>query len=350
MVPVVALLVCFPSGLAAEEGGARWSTSLRWGVEVDDNPLRQEDYQGAADGMTRYLLGLSILSDLGPRGQASASVRHGGAIFLTEADASAALTEAHLQGGFRLTSRVSLQASADFKDRTEWLSIRDYQRGGLGLRAAYRLGDLSLWAGPAFRYYAFKPSPRSSNTGPAAALGATYDLRDDLRLMGSYSLARRSFQTTAWVVEDNRFRPHPDGSLRRDHFDGGRLTVAYQRSFSARLTYQYSHNRSNSFGQAMRRHGLRATATVPLPWELFASLRAEIQRTRYEDPVLIDDRFFLDEDNRNQLTTALARALGDHWELELRYNLYAQEFGIDGQYRRQTLGLSVGYARDHRTP
>ena len=173
-------------------------------------------------------------------------------------------------------------------------------------------------------------------------------IRNDLAADGSYSRVWRNYSGPAWQVEDGAFVPYSDGRKRSDQYDAVQLSLRYQRTISARIGYQYGRNRSNSFGQELRRHGVEASVTVPLFWEVFLSGRAEVQRTRYQDRVLIDDFFFIDEDNRNNLAAALARPIGDGWEVEVRYNFFAQEFGADGEYGRQTIGVAIGYYLDSR--
>jgi hypothetical protein len=102
-------------------------------------------------------------------------------------------------------------------------------------------------------------------------------------------------------------------------------------------------NRSNSYGQGLVRHGVELDVTAPLPWRLYLSGRLRLQWTRYEDPIFLGADFQVDEENRNALTLSVARAIGDHWEVEARYRLFIEEFGASGDYRRQTVFLGGAY-------
>lgn len=335
-----------PQSAGADEELTRWSTSLRWGLEVDDNPERLEGYQGPSDLLTRYLLGADIVTEIDPSGQVSATIRHGGTLFHRQQDASAILTQINGQGSLRVNPHLVLMALVDVKDRSERQSERDYNRGGASMRAVAMMGDFQLWAGPGWRYFAFKPAPASSNRGPRLQSGARWAVRNDLSLDASWAHIWRDYSSPAWEIRDDHFVPVADGVERSDRYQVWQIGARYQRHLNARLDYRFAHNRSNSFGKGLRRHSLEATMTLPLFWEVFASARLEVQRTRYEDPVLIDEIFILDEENRNNLALALARSIGQRWEVELRYNLFAQEFGIDGRYRRHTILMGIGFFLD----
>ena len=53
-----------------------------------------------------------------------------------------------------------------------------------------------------------------------------------------------------------------------------------------------------------------------------------------------------DEENRNAGVLSLVRSFGEHWEVEARYSLYLQEFGVGSDYQRQTLLLAAAYVFD----
>ena len=79
----------------------------------------------------------------------------------------------------------------------------------------------------------------------------------------------------------------------------------------------------------------------------FGIKHVELQRTFYDNPLLLDASLQVDEDNRNALIVSLARTLGQSWEIEGRYSLYVQEFGNASDYRRQTIFLALGYIFDN---
>lgn len=324
---------------------SEWSAHLRWGLEYDDNPHRVKAHDDTGSAAMRYLAGGDIITDVGDSGRLSASVYHGGKFFHREPDANTILNEITGQGTWRATDRLSAQVLVDLKDRTERRSRRDYTRGGAALRLATSPGPFQLWVDGGWRFLAFKPSPEAGHAGPQLRAGARWMARNDLAFDLSWSRSRRAFETRALERDDDLITIAPD-TWRRDRFDVFRLTGRYQRRVNAQLRVQHAHNRSNSYGQQMRRRGVEARLTTPTVWDIFLSARAEVQRTHYEDPVRIDDTFMLDDDHRNTLVTALNRRLIDPWEIELRYSLYTQEFGIGGEFRRQTLGVVLGVHLD----
>lgn len=331
----------------ADDEETRWSGHARLGLEYDDNPHRLEADDREARGesgapLTRYLVSGDIVTDMGPSGQVSASVDQGAKLFYGERDANTVLTELRTAGTWRPGGQLFLQLRADVKDRTESGEFRrDYTRGGAGVRLGRSFGPVRGWGHGGWRFLAFKPSPQSSHRGPRIGAGGRWQARNDLHVDASWARTWRAYSMTAWEVIDDRFVPVGDGVTRADEYDVWQLAVRHQRRINAGLRIQYAKNRSNSHGQQMRRVGLEASLTVPVMWDIFVSARGEIQRGRYEDPVIVDDVLQLDEDHRNAVVTAISRPLSDRWDIELRHSLFTQEFGAGREYRRQTVALGV---------
>ncbi len=322
--------------------GPDWSTMLRLGMEYDDNPLRSDEYDGGGDAVMRYLVGADLSQALGEGSQVSATLRHGGKFFRNQREANALVTQVGGSANWWAHHRLSLRGMVDLKDRTEWGRDRDYTRGGAALRLASRAGPVRFWADGGWRYFTFKPTPSSSYRGPMTQLGARWMIRGDLALDANWTHLWRNYDGIAWRVRDDRFIPRGEGVHRRDSFHQWGVSLRYQDRINARLGYNYAYNRSNSYGQGLRRHSLAARVTVPLPWDLFLSARGELQRARYEDAFQIDETFRLDEDHRNALVAAISRPIAGPWEVELRYGIFAHEFGADRDYRRQIIALSIG--------
>lgn len=342
----VALAVLWPGGAAADESDqpVDWSAQARLGAEYDNNPYRIEDAEEPPDMLTRYFVGGDVSGSIIDRGQLMASIRHGGTFFRRETDANAMLTQADASVSWHPTDAVYVQGLADVKDRTERDSRRDYIRGGAALRVGTGVGDLRGWIDGGGRVFGFKPTPRSSWQGPQVRAGLRWLARDDLAVDASIQRAWRMFDTEALQLQDEVVVPADDGADRRDRFDSLRVSATYQRQLRAQIQYLYARNDSNTYGQGMHRHGVEVDVTVPLIWETFLSARAELQRTRYEDPVALDDMFVVDEDQRNAVVAALRRPLTEVFDVELRYSLYLQEFGVGGEYARQVVALAVsGY-------
>ncbi len=340
-----AALTALVSSAAAQDDGRRVAGSVRAGAEYDDNVFRLEGDGREGGFLSRYFAALDLATRATAQSSVSASLSHGGKFFFDNEQGAAdtLLSQVALGYRHRLTEPLGLWVQADLRDRTERVLKRDYATGGASGGVEAFLGPLSLRVGGGGRFFAFKPNPEASSSNAEGLANASVDVGHGLSLSLGYSAARRAFDTDRFRREDEDVIP-VDGELRRDVFHVGQIGAGYRsKRVVAELAYAYSLNTSNSFGQGLRRHALNLTVTAPLPWRLFASLHAELQRTTYDDPVRIDATFLVDEDNRNAGVLSLVRAIGEHWEIEGRYSLYLQEFGVGGNYSRQTFFLAAAY-------
>lgn len=329
----------------ADDDQTDWSTHLRWGLEYDDNPQRLEAHDGQGSMLTRYFASGDITSDVGESARVSSTFHHGGKMFRDHRAANMVLTEVKNSARWWPTDRLSVESLLDLKDRSERQSHRDYTRGGGALRLSTSLGPVEGWAAGGWRFLAYKPSPEAGHRGPQLRAGLRWMVRPDLAIDGSWGRSWRAFETHVLEARQDEIVEVED-QVRSDRYDVWRLSARYQRRVSAQLRLQRAQNRSNSYGQRMRRHSAEIRLTAPVFWEMFVSARAEIQRTNYEDPVLIDDTFMIDDEHRNTLVAAVKRRLVDPWEIEFRTSLFTQEFGVGDDFRRQTFGLAIGVHLD----
>lgn len=329
-----------PCGAFAQE--VQTTGTVRTGMEWDDNVLRTEGEERVSDFLARYFTSVGIGARVFERGTVVFDATHGGKFFVSEAESDELLTALALIYQQRFTPWLGLYAQLDMKDRTERISFRDYNRGGASAGLDFRFSDFVIRAGVGARYFAFKPAPDASSSSAEGQLRLAWEVIPNLRLGAGYTLARRAFDTNRFVLdEDGVFMD--EKALREDQFQVVQAFVSWRGPVVLEGSYVFSQNDSNSYGQELTRQGVDVVATAPLLWNFFASLRLEVQRTTYGDPVLIDADFLLDEDNRNSLVGSLARTFGDSWEAEVRYSLYLQEFGVGSDYRRQTVMLAMGY-------
>ncbi len=317
--------------------------SLRTGVEYDDNVNRESTNQDAGF-LTRYFATLGVFSQPFTRSRITFNAKHGGKFFFQNQQANADTLVTQLSLGFQhqLVPKLGLDATIDMKDRTERVPLRDYNRGGAGVGLTLTLGDLRLRASSAYRYFAFKPNPSSGSSNVEAKLNAIWSLSDAITMSTGYTFAQRFFETDRFIQEGKEIKID-QGRVRSDNFHSLFLQARYSAAFIASLSYALSLNTSNSFGQELVRHSISASATAPLLWDFFGTVKLELQRTTYQDPVLIDASFLVDEDNRNAVVASLARSIGEQWEVELRYSLFLQEFGVGEDYNRQTLFLAFAF-------
>ena len=332
---------------AQEDPGRRVAGSVRLGTEYDDNVFRREGEEQHGGFLSRYFAALDLATRGLPGSVASLSVSHGGKFFFLDEHGGADTLLTQVTLGYRqhIAAAVSAWASADMKDRTERDPRRDYNLGGVAAGVELYTGPVTSRFGGAARYFAFKPSSESSSSNLEGLAQVRWRVADPIEASGGYTLARRAFDTDRYDLVDDELFAVPD-DLRRDLFHMINVGVSYRGPLVGELRYAYARNVSNSYGQRLSRHSFNLTLTAPLLWRFFASVHLELQRTTYQDPVLIDASFLVDEDNRNAVVASLVRAFGEHWEVEARYSLYLQEFGVGSDYRRQTILAAVGYLFD----
>lgn len=343
----LALLILFVSAPAAAQD--QYVTGgVRAGGEYDSNANRLEGDAAIPDYLARYFANLGLQARAGDDGVASLDVSHGGKFFAEEAAADTLLTQITLGYRHELTQHFGAWTSFDIKDRTERISIRDYNRGGVSGGLDLVAGDVFARVGAGWRYFAYKPSPEFSSSNIEGTTSVAWRFAQAWRASLGYTIAQRNFDTARLTVD-------PDDAVgisavseqeREDLFHLGRLSFDFRGPVIAQAAYVLAINRSNSFGQGLTRHALELTVTAELFWQLLGSIHVELQRTNYADPVLVDASFIIDEDNRNAVIASVARPFADDWEVEIRYALYLQEFGVGSDYSRQTLLLAVGYFFD----
>lgn len=335
-----------PTNAQAQQPVPTYSAAFRLGMEVDDNAYRVEEALAKRDFLTRYFTAFDAYHPVDANQLVSLNLRHGGKLFFEERDADTLLTQLDLGYRYRAGDRMSFNLNLDIKDRTERLSLRDYNRGGARLGTNLAIGPLQSGLSAGWRYFAYKPNPLASSHGPQGHAFVRWFMMENLALDASYTLAQRSYDTPALNLEGDMFILNEDGPGRSDVFHALRLGTSLRWYFFVDLGYVFSTNDSNSYGNGLVRHGLDLNVTAPLFRRTFLSLRGELQRTLYADAVLVDEIFIVDEENRNSLVLSLAHTISDRWEVETRYSLYLQEFGVGDPYARQTMLIALGYVFD----
>ena len=349
----LAWLWAAPAEAEELDGERELAASVRAGMEYDSNALRVEE-DPTADVLARYFATLDLGLRPSPGRVVALGVRQGGKIFAEANGADTLLGQLVLSLHQRLGEGGSLRLGLDLKDRTERLSLRDYTAGGATLALGWAVSEsLRLQAQGGWRYFAFKPDPDASSHGPVAGLEARLALGETVLASLGYTYSRRLFDTRRFEATDRLGTLRPDAvELREDDFHGLSMGLVWRGPLIVEGTYRFGLNASNSYGQRLVRHGVELTLTAPLVLGAFVSAHGELQRTNYEDPIVIDANFNIDEDNRNSLIVSLARPLFERWEVEARYSLYTQEFGAadgggrDEDYLRQTFLLATAYLFD----
>lgn len=330
------------------------SGTVRVGGEYDSNALRTEVADRVDDLLLRYFAAVDAELEGSEGAEGEVRLQQGGKIFRRQKSADTLLTNASLDYRADLAERLQLGLDVSVKDRLERRprgednAHQDYNRGSAGLTLVGYPGPWSLSLATGWRYFAFRPTPASSNHGPYGAFRVGLQVAPDWRLRAGYRASDRMYPSVRLVAgetDDGETvgEPASDGSRRRDLLHVGQLGVRYRGPVILDGGYRLWLNRSNSYGSELVRHGLVVDGTVPLPWRLYLSARLQLQRTRYQDAVFAVADLAVDEENRNAVVASVTRVVGDHWEIEARYRLYLEAFGASATYRRQTIFLGTGY-------
>ena len=134
---------------------------------------------------------------------------------------------------------------------------------------------------------------------------------------------------------------------RRDHLLSVRLQAAYRGPVAVQAGYLWVGNWSNSFGESFQRHRLFAAMTARLPWSIFVGLHLAWQSVHYPDGLFLSDDLIdlllYDDESLSNSTLKLARPIGRHLEIELKYSLSY------GELPRRDDDTSLSYLRQVAT-
>lgn len=172
----------------------------------------------------------------------------------------------------------------------------------------------------------------------AAEFGATgrYRLNRNHSVLLFGEAGLRTYSATARGIPNDPEPPPP--RPRSDNVFSVGAGYAYRGPFQLSLTYAYLDQASNSYGETTRRHRLTATGGVRLPWQLFLLAQGSLQLSSYPDGIFLSPQVILEEDaeNHNSISLKLARPISEHFDVELRWALYANRLPENHlDYRRQ---------------
>lgn len=331
-------MVCQGSVAAAQSS---LQAQARSSVEVDDNALRSVEDEAVADGLVRYFAGVDAMWMLDDDEALTLGVKQGGKFFATQRDANTFLTQLSAGYTVRPISRLELRLDAEMKDRTERASLQDYNRGSVGAQLSWRLGAFELGAQGGWRYFAFKPDASTGSHGPE--WGATAQVGGRTwTVSAGYQGVQRRFDVLSFAKQQQALVRTDD--VRQDVLHVATLGGTWRGAMVLNVGGSYTVNRSNSYGQNFEQMRGDVTLTSPLFWSLYGSLRVELLQTTFDDPIFVDSVFQIDEDNRNTVVAALAWPFAEHWDIALRYSLYAQALGSQTDYQRQLFSFALGWS------
>ncbi len=287
-----------------------------------------------------------------------------------------------VQGGIvdrlRLSRRSELSLSGDYYEAFQGvlapacancLTRRDFRTATAGLRLSLFDGPGAFWLGAGYRGFIFKPDQTFDFHAPTADAGAsasialgTPDNPHDLTFAATYRIERRAFAGPRQVRGDRAgcFKdPLLDGDCifagddtRSDWFHEMSAELAYVGTVLASVGYTAQLIRSNSFGEPLLRNIITLRLAYRLPWEIYATLKAQLMLTRYFDPILVDTRLTtinpllgFEDENRNAVIVDLERSISKKGLfIDLRYSFFSNQLsGTASEFRRHVAYLGLTY-------
>jgi len=247
---------------------------------------------------------------------------------------------------------------------------RDFRTGQAAMRLTLFQGPGAFWIGAGYRGFVFKPDPEQyfNFHAPTGEVGAsvtaqlgTEDNPQELTFAATYNLQRRGYNGNAQrLVNDPSCAPDQpltEGCLgtsandRVDLFHEASTELAYVGPLLASIGYTAQLNRSNSFGQSLIRHIVTLKIGYRLPWQLYASLKAQLMLGAGLDQVRIAQRISnltfatIEDENRNAIIVDLERTftrLG--LSINARYSFFANELNEQQtSFRRHVAYLGLTY-------
>lgn len=317
---------------------------VKVGVEVDTNPQRLTGDGVDTDIVERLFLALE-LRDVSSHHALATAARIGGKRFGTTRDEDTFVVD--LSGSFqrRLIPYTALFMSLSGRNRTERGHLRDYARAEGSAGLVFGPTEFQVRVGPTLRYFLYRPDDDLSSRGVGALASVSWDISDVFSLALGYRYLGKAYAQDQLEQTDAGLSVQV-GSSREDDDHMGSLSLGVQTLILGRAEAFVERNDSNSFGKAFTRWVVRLGATIPLPGELYLDASGSIQRTVFDEAVLIDPTFTVDDENRNSMELVLTRDLTEWLRAELRYSLYTQEFGGDDEaYQRQLVffGLASSF-------
>ncbi|HXU74729.1 MAG TPA: hypothetical protein VN947_35780 [Polyangia bacterium] len=255
---------------------------------------------------------------------------------------------------------------------------RDFRSGAALARIYFvdPLGEVALTGG--YRGFQYKPDPYFDfQAAQATAYGVARLVfgangEHELDVGATYHLERRWFNGVVQLFQPDpsppagQTGPMPPcaygqsiqdrclvagSDQRMDWFHEGGVEITYVGPLLVGVGYGLQLNLSNSFGQSLLRHIVTLKIGYRLPWQIYATVKAQLYASVYLDPVLLDRAFntqqfiTIEDENRNNVIVDLERPLGDTGlALNARYSVFTNEITPSPvSFLRQVVYLGLTY-------
>ena len=320
--------------LVSPPTAAQWAVRVAAGAESDSNPRREVESDAPSDAAARAF----VMT----QGRWSSSASGWGAWAANASVAAGARalgreqSEDSLNSDVRATLMQTHSAAwlpyleVGFRDRTERESFRDYRRltGALGMLA--RLAAADLRADVGWSTLVFKPDRDLDWRGLAASVSADWLVSRTLSVRFQGGVQQRQLSSAAVVLGPSGVTQSSAGSRVDTTWTAGAGLDWDTTAALLGARWQVARNASKSYGRGFVRHSLLMEATTQPVGQLLVRGGANLQWSRFDDLVLVDETFEIDDENRTQAMLVLQHPLGrSGLMLEQRTTLYADVFRGD---------------------
>lgn len=331
-------------GAPAVAGATEVSGVVKLSGEYDSNPGRVVGGSADGDPVAALFTSIDVRGRAGPGGLVQARGQMGGRL---HGDASARdelVVATDLRWRHYTPGATFFGLSVNGRDRIERTSTWDYTSLGARGEVGVDVGPARISLEPTATRFVYRPVPDLDRVSGGGRLRLDVFASDAVTVGVHGGVERRRYA-------GERCCDDPTGSLARDvsrrvdRLSHGGATVAWA-SHTVRFELGGSmwRNTSNSTSRGWTRLRADVALTVAPVGDLVGRLGVVVQRTRFDDDVLIDDDLTIDDDNRNRLSLTVDHPMGHpDWFIEASARHLIEDFGAGASFGRTTVALGVAW-------
>jgi len=336
------VVVLFPTTAIAS--GLSIGGVVSAGSEIDSNPERLSGDTSNLDLVERLFIELSTTSSE-DRHTVSSTLRAGAKKFHETDQEDTFVIDFSAAYHRLIVPHLILNLGVSGRDRTERGHQRDYARVGATGGLTLDWEPIRFRVGGGYHYFLYKPVDTLSSGTLSFNVGLVWQPTEIIRVTVGYYFGKKGYGQDRLEEQGLGLTVVP-GEGRSDGGHTVSTSLDILTSFLTRLEVSWQRNESNSFGKSFSRLVARLAFTFSLPAEIFVSARTSVQRTTFDEGILIDPTLTVDDENRNTLELVISRDIVEWLGVEMRYSLYLQEFGgDDAEYQRHLIyaGLTAPF-------
>lgn len=323
------MIFCFIT-FFGKEALTQTQITLKFGSEVDSNPLRIEEGSNE-DIASRLLLSYEDSSDISPNVLLQTSGMLGNRITASTNEGNYSSSQGSMLFLWQTRETLTLVPSLRFRSFNNEDHSRTYQRGSAGIFFRYLPHQkFSMQFQPAWNLFFYRKNPDLNHEGPSMSTSFRWAISPITALAFQGSFARRTLQQL-------QLRQDPEDENASFETINYAADTVFSARFSAVFTWSkislelsalHNQNQSNSLYRTYTRNAFssRLTLSIAPKWILYSHIM--IQQTHFENPTF-NQNIFLNDENRNAGTFSIEYLFSEELAAEFRYNLYLQ--AIDGE-------------------